>query len=421
MGCAEGRSPGACPEPAEGVPSDINSSPFLARNGLGGWSKGFFSTLLGSPYERDGRVQIAIVGLPQSGKTTVFNAVTRGRAEVAAFGSGQRKPNVGVAKVPETRLARLSEIFGPKRATPAEMTYVDIPPGPVEPGRGPGIGGEHLNELQRTDALLIVARSFEDPAVGHPGDGVDALWDVETMLLEVSFADLEILQRRLARLDEGLKGAKSAERESLNRERALLERLSSDLEEGTAVREQTFSSEEGRHLEGFNLLTSKHLIIVVNAGEGQMSEAGVMEASLSSRFEGPRVGTAVLCGKLEMELSQMEPAEERDFRESLGVGESGLARMINLSHDVADMITFFTGNPNEVRAWTVPRGTTASKAAGKVHSDMERGFIRAEVVSFEELDAGGSVAEARKRGVLRQEGSGYLVQDGDVLNVLFNV
>ena len=366
-------------------------------------------------------MQVGIVGLPRSGKTTIFNAVTRGTAQVGAYGGPEGKPNIGVAKVPDKRLDRLSDIFNPNRKVAAEVSYVDILAAPERLDGTRGVAGQYMNLLQRTDALMLVVRVFEDPSVSHVDESIDPLRDVETMLLELSFADSEMLQRRLARVEDGFKGAKAPEREGLIREETLLERLKTGLEDGSAIRNQTLTTDEARRLEGFQFLTAKPLIIVANVGEDQMSEVARLEERLSSASEGPRVRTAVLCGKLEMELAQMEPADEQEVRESLSVADSGLDRMIGLCHDAADLVMFFTGNANEVRAWTVPRGTTALKAAGKVHSDFERGFIRAEVVKFEDLNECGSLAEARRRGVLRQEGKGYVVGDGDVINVLFNV
>ena len=366
-------------------------------------------------------MQISIIGLPRSGKTTIFNAVTRGKAEVAAYQDPEGKPNVGVAKVPDQRLHRLGVVYRPKRVVPAEVTYVDIPAARDGLGEARGIAGEHLNHLQGADALLVVARAFDDPSVTHVDDTVDPFRDVETALLELAFADLEIVDRRLARLADASRGTKAAERDALDGERSVLERIRVGLEAGESLRDMSFTAEEGRMLEGFRLLTAKPAVIVANVGEDQMSEAAEVEVRLASAAGGLRVRTAALCGRLEMELSQMDLAEEQEFRAGLGAGEPGLERIIRLSHDVADLITFFTGNQNDVRAWTVPRGSTALKAAGRVHSDFERGFIRAEVVSFEDLDTCGTVAEARKRGLLRQEGKEYLVQEGDVLNILFNV
>ena len=244
---------------------------------------------------------------------------------------------------------------------------------------------------------------------------------MDTMFTELSIADMEILERRLARLEDGLKGAKAADREVVAKEQALLERLKTGLDADGAIRETDHSVEEEKLLAGFQLLTAKPLVIVVNIGEDQVGDTASLEARLSSDPRTQGVRAAILCGKLEMELVQMEPEEEWEFRESLGVGESGSDRMIGLSQETADLIAFFTGNQNEVRAWTVARGTTAVKAAGKVHTDFERGFIRAEVIGFDDLIQSGTTAEARNRGRLRQEGKEYVVQDGDVLNILFSV
>ena len=366
-------------------------------------------------------MDVGIVGLPKSGKTTIFNAVTRGVADTATYGTGDKRPNIGVAKVPDPRLSVLEELFKPKRYVPAEVTYVDIPSAPEGLGESASIAGEFLNHLQRADALLVVARAFDDPSVPHPAESIDPYRDVETMLSELTLADLAILERRLTRVAEGFKGAKAPERDALVKEQALLDRLKSGLESGAALREQQFSDEDARLIEGFQFLTAKPLIILFNVGEEQLPKVSSLEEELSSRWATSLTRTASLCGKLEMELVQMDPEDEQEFRDSLQVADSGVDRMIRVSHDVSDIITFFTGNSNEVRAWTVARGTQAAGAAGKIHSDFERGFIRAEVVAFDDLAQSGSLAEARKRGVLRQEGKTYVVDEGDVVNVLFNV
>ena len=366
-------------------------------------------------------MDIGIVGLPRSGKTTIFNAVTGGSAPVGPYAGSQAKPNVGVAKVPDQRLDALDGIFNAKRKVPAEVTYVDMPAAPEGFGKTTGISGEFLNHLQRADALLLVARAFEDQAVPHVADSVDPFRDVETVSYELTFADMEILDRRLARLEDSFKGAKAPEREALNREKTLLGRLRGDLEEGIPLREQSRSRDEARVLDGFQLLTAKPLVVVANVGEGQLAEVPSLEARLASEMSEPRVLSGALCGMLEMELAQMEPEETVEFRESLGLGDSGSDRITALSHQALDLVTFFTGNANEVRAWTVARDMEAVKAAGKVHSDLERGFIRAEVVGFDDLAQCGSVSEARRRGLLRQEGRSYPVKEGDVINILFNV
>lgn len=365
-------------------------------------------------------MEIGLVGLPRSGKTTVFNAVTRGHAQVAVY-SGAMKPNIGVAKVPDPNLERLQRVFGAQRTVAAEETYVDVP-GPTDGADGPrGVSGEYLGHLQRADALVLVARGFDDPSVLHEEGGVDPVRDVETMLFELAASDAEVLVRRLKRLADGFKGARASERDALSKEQALLDRLKSGLEAGAPLRHQATSPEEARLLEGFGFLTAKPVVVVLNVDEGRLSELQSLERQLASALEGRGVLVAALCGKLEMELAQMEPEEERDFRESLRAGESGLERMVSLTYSALDLVSFYTGNRNEVRAWAVAKGTPALKAAGKVHSDLERGFVRAEVIGVEELLASGTLAEARRRGLLRREGKGYPVRHGDVVNVLFSV
>lgn len=365
-------------------------------------------------------MQITIIGLPYCGKTTIFNAATRGSAQVAQYSSASR-PNIGVAKVPDSRLDTLTEIYQPSKTTPAEITYVDLPAAPEGLGKTGGVSGAYLNQLQSADALVIVARSFEDPSVPDGGDGVDAFRDIETMLYELTFADLEILERRIERIDQNSKGARSGDRDALNRERALMESLKEGLELGVPVRKQNLTPDELRRVNEFQFLTAKPVIVVVNAGEDQADQVDEIQSRLDNEIAESDVLTAVLIGSLEMELGQMSSEDEAEFRESLAVGESGLDRMVRLSYQALDQITFFTGGPKEVRAWTIRNGDPADRAAGAIHSDMERGFIRAEVVAYDDLALYGSEAETRKRGVMRQEGKGYVVNDGDVVHVLFNV
>lgn len=364
-------------------------------------------------------MEITIIGLPQSGKTTIFNAATRGSAQVATFAN---RMNLGAAKVPDDRLDVLDGIFNPKRKVNAEVTYADLPATPEGLGKTQSIGGEYLNTLQRADAILMVARAFEDPAVPHVADSIDAFRDIDTLLFELTISDLDILERRLQRVTESFKGAKTAERDGLNKEHETLSRVRDSLEAGVHVRDQSLTEDELRLLSGFQMLTAKPLIVVVNAGEDQLDDISAIESRLSDEVQTARIRTASLCGKLEMELAQMDAEEENEFRESLGVaGESGLNRVINLCYAALDLISFITVGDVEVRAWPITRGTSALKAAGQIHSDIERGFIRGEVVTYENMVSCRTLAEARKNGVLRQEGKGYIVQDGDIMHVLFNV
>ena len=365
-------------------------------------------------------MEVAIVGLPQSGKTTVFNAATRGAAEVSAY-AGDGRPNLGVAKVSDDRLARISGIFGSGRTVPNEVRYVDLP-APVGPhSTGAGVSGERLTHLQQADVLAIVVMGFESSSVAPPPGGLNPARDAGAVIDELTLADLEILERRLARVEAGFKGAKTAEREALTKERSMIEAVKSRLEDGVAVSDQDLSAEVEKALSGFGLLTAKPVIVVANVGEESIEDMSAMEERLALTFPGPSVHTAAICGQLEMELAQMDAEDESEFRESLGLAESGLDRMIAVTHEALDLVTFFTANTSEARAWTVARGTTVIEAAGRIHSDFEKGFIRAETIGFDDLSLCGAISEARKRGLLRQEGRGYTVEEGDVVNILFNV
>ena len=365
-------------------------------------------------------MEIAIIGLPFSGKTTIFNAATRGAAQIAGYSSAA-KPNIGVAKVPDPRLDVLSALYEPEKTTHTEVIYVDLPAAPDGLGKTRGISGEYLNRIQSADALVVVARAFEDPSVPDGGDGVDAFRDIETMLYELTFADLEILERRLERIEQNNKSVRRGDRDSMLREKALISRLKDRLESGSPIRNQALSGEEARRVNEFQFLTAKPVIVVVNAGEEQMDEADEILDGLEREIAADGILCSALFGKLEMELAQMDPDDEAEFRESLDAGESGLDRMVRLSYAALDQITFFTCGPKDVRAWTITRGDDAVRAAGRIHTDMARGFIRAEVIAYPDMVKCGTENEARKQGSLRQEGKTYKLEDGDVMHFLFNV
>ena len=356
-------------------------------------------------------MNVGIVGLTQSGKTTVFNAATRGSADLAAYG-GEARTNVGVARVPDARVDALAGVFGPKRTVTAEIGYVDAPSS-GEPSGGL-IPPTALNELQAVDALAIVVRAFDVSADG----GAGPVRDAEEALLELALTDAGVLERRLTRIAEGSKGLRAAERDAVERERALVLRVRDGLEGGVAVAGQRLTGDESRALGGFGLMTSKPVVVVLNTGEDRTDESEALSDRVRAAVDDPVVA---ICGSLEMELAQMEPEEEAEMRDGLGAGEPALETMASAVLEAADMIAFFTGNDNEVRSWTVRRGTTAAKAAGGIHSDFERGFIRAEVIGTADLLECGSTRQARSRGLLRSEGKGYVVQEGDVVNVLFSV
>ena len=356
-------------------------------------------------------MELSILGYPGAGKTTLFKALTGARTETAAYNP---RPSVGVARIPDARLERLAELFGPQRIVSAEVHYVDIPGRPD----GSSISGELLNTVQRADALVHVVRAFENPAVPvHPqAPSPDAA--IRNMEAELALEDLAILERRLERMETLSKGAKAAERQAMAPERRLLQRVCEGLEQNVPARQQTFDAQERKTMANYQLLTAKPLLVVLNVGEGQ---AGEPIQGLLEDLRGRNGYVAALCGKLEAELAQLPEEEEREFREALGANGMDRAEVIRASYQLLGQVSFYTIVSREVRAWSVEGGTPASQAAGVIHSDMERGFIRAEVVAFADLDCCGSLAEARQRGLLRLEGRSYPVQDGDVITFLFNV
>jgi GTP-binding protein YchF len=359
-------------------------------------------------------INIGVVGLAKSGKTTVFNALTRGQAD-----TGSSTPHIGKAKVPEPRLKALADMLRPKRVVPAEVSYIDIGAS-IKRGEG-GMGDQLLGELSNTDAIINVVRAFADDSIPHPAGGLDVERDIAAVSLELALHDAGIIGRRLERIETSIKGADPTERQLLSREQQLLTRLKSELEKEAPIRQLELSAEETRIISNFQFLTAKPLLVLVNIGEEQICEAASLEEGLSLSHRGAGLGVITLCGKLEMELTQLDEEAEKECRAEFGVTEPGLDRVIRLSYQLLDLVTFFTTVSDEVKAWSIPRGTTALKAAGKIHSDMERGFIRAEVIGYDDLMKCGSLAEAHKRGRLRLEGKNYVVQDGDVITFLFNV
>ncbi len=362
-------------------------------------------------------MKVAIIGLPESGKTTIFNALTRGKAEVAAY-SPTLAPNTGVAKVPDSRLTALEGIFQPKKTVPTEVSYIDIA-GSLKGFGKEGAGGEFLNYLTTADALLQVVRAFEDDKVPHPEGNIEPKRDIASLDLELAISDLAIMERRLDKLETSLKGAKAAERESYLKEQLLLQKVKVELEKDVPIRLQGLTKEEIKMLANYQFLTAKPMLVVLNIGEEQIPQALQLEGEISSLY--PQFAVVALCGKLEMELTQLSDDEAKEFREAMGLSKPALDRVIDLSYTLLGLVSFFTTVSSELKAWTIPSGTPAQKAAGKIHTDMERGFIRAEVISYSDMESCGNIAEARKRGLLRTEGKNYVIQDGDVVTFLFNV
>jgi ribosome-binding ATPase len=366
-------------------------------------------------------MQIAIVGLARAGKTTVFNTLTRGSAQTGGFGG--MTVNVGVVKVPDERLTRLTQLYQPRREVAADVTYVDLPAPPLSPdGRQPAeIPADQLAQLRNADELLHVVRAFDDPAVAHPDGMLDPRRDVERLDLEFVLADLAVAERRIEKLQTSGRHGTAAEREQNERELAVLERLAEGLRAGLPIRDVELGDDEQKRIRGFRFLTEKPVLLLLNIGEPDIARADDIVADFAAGYQRRHSRVAALSARIEMEIGQLDEAEAAVFRADLGLTESSLERVIRLSYELLGLISFFTVGPDETRAWTIAAGSTAVDAAAAIHSDLARGFIRAEVVRYEDLIECGSEAEARKRGLLRSEGRNHPVHDGDVVRVLFNV
>jgi len=362
-------------------------------------------------------VQVTIVGLPGSGKTTVFNALTGAHADTGGFSGGRAAPNMGVVKVPDERLDRLSELFHPRKTVPADVTYVDvaIPAGATREGT---INPDVLALVRNADALLHVARAFD----GEGAEGPPDPWrDIEALDLEFAIADLMVIEKRLEKLRTSGRHGAPEEREANAQEEALLARLEPELSAGRPLREVALTDEDELRLRGYRFLTQKPVLAVLNIDEGQLGAATELEATGRARYAQAQTDVAALGGKIEAELAQLSEDDAALFMEDLGIAEPSRGRVIRLTYALLGLFSFFTAGEDECRAWTLRHGATAVDAAAAVHSDLARGFIRAEVVTYDDLIACGSMAEARKRGLLRSEGKTYEVRDGDVIEVLFNV
>jgi len=364
-------------------------------------------------------VELGIIGFSSSGKTTIFNALTGGHAETASFGRTGMEHNVAVVKVPDPRLDRLNVLTNPKKITPAEVHYRDFGGFPTDFGKGSGLSGQLLNAVGTVDALIHVVRAFDDPALTHPMGSVNVARDIETMNLELAYSDAGAVERRLERLTAQMKSARVTEREAAAREQEWLKQVQVILEAGTPMREVAMDEQQRLLLSSFSLLTQKPLLILLNMGDDDADRAEAYENEYRG-FRRAHVDLLAVCGRLEMELAQMEAAEAAELREGLGIAEAGRDRVIRASYALQGLLSFFTVGPDENRAWTITLGELAPQAAGKIHTDLEKGFIRAETVSYEHLVADGGWNEARKAGHLRTEGRTYQVQDGDVMNILFS-
>lgn len=363
-------------------------------------------------------MELGIVGLARSGKTSLFNAVTRGTAAVGAYTS-TTEPTIGSVRVPDARVDALAEIFKPQKTTYAEIRWIDYPVA----GFGPeGPGARFVADLAQLDALAHVVRAFEDPTLPHADGSVDAHRDLEALELELQFSDLALIERRIERLGAEMRSVKTGERVELERQQKLMQRMQAHIEGGEGLRSFEVSEAEEKELRNYRFVTRLPELLIVNIGEDQLGDVEAIEAEFTERYGGDQIAIAILCAKIEAELATMEPDDAAEFRAELGLpDESPLDRAIRLAYDLLGLQSFLTAGEDECRAWTVEKGATAPEAAGRIHTDLERGFIRAEVAGYQDLVDAGSMGELKKRGQLRTEGKSYVVQDGDILNILFNV
>lgn len=363
-------------------------------------------------------MKLGIVGLPNVGKSTMFNSITKAGAECANYPFCTIEPNVGVVPVPDERLDALTKMYNPQKTTHAVVEFVDIAGLVKGASKGEGLGNKFLSHIRETDAIVEVVRCFEDSNVVHVDGSVDPVRDIETINLELIFADIETVNKRLDKARKNLKADKKYQEEI-----DLLEKIKTSLENGISARAIDYTKEEQELVKDMFLLTTKPILYIANVSEEQIEDPEndenvkkVKEYALKENAE-----VIPLCVKIEEELSGLDDNDKKEMLEALGLEESGLDKVIKKSYDLLGLMSFLTAGEPEVRAWTIKKRTKAPQAAGKIHSDIERGFIKAEVVSFEDLMKEGSMVAAREKGLVRQEGKEYIMQDGDIVLFKFNV
>lgn len=365
-------------------------------------------------------MKLGIVGLPNVGKSTLFNAITNAGAQSANYPFCTIDPNVGVVAVPDSRLDKLTEMYNPAKVTPAVIEFVDIAGLVKGASKGEGLGNKFLANIREVDAIVHVVRCFEDDDIIHVDGSVDPVRDMETINLELIFADMEMLERRIERTTKALKGDKS-----LQAEVDFLKRVYDALEKGLPARSVDCSPEEAAILSTVSLLTAKPVIYAANLSEtdfsGGQADANPHFQKVAAQAQAENAEVLPICAQMEADIADMDPEEKQLFLSELGLEHSGLDRLIQKSYHLLGLISYLTAGPTEVRAWTITRGTKAPQAAGKIHTDFERGFIRAEVIAYDDLIACGSMTAAKEKGLVRSEGKEYIMQDGDVVLFRFNV
>ncbi len=363
-------------------------------------------------------MKLGIVGLPNVGKSTLFNAITKAGAECANYPFCTIEPNVGMVAVPDERLEKLAEIYHPEKVTPAVIEFVDIAGLVKGASHGEGLGNKFLSHIREVDAICEVVRCFEDTNIVHVDGRINPIRDIETINLELIFADLETIEKRIDNTKKKLKADKKYQEEL-----TVLEKVKQTLEQGKSARSLNLNEEEKEILKDSFLLTMKPILYIANVSEEQLAQ-GKEDENVKKVVEYAKQENAEvipLCVKIEEELASLEDDEQKEMLEALGLEESGLNKVIKASYDLLGLMSFLTAGEPEVRAWTIKKGTKAPQAAGKIHSDIERGFIRAEIVSYNDLVKEGSINAVKEKGLMRSEGKDYIMQDGDVVLFRFNV
>ncbi len=363
-------------------------------------------------------MKIGIVGLPNVGKSTLFNSITKAGAECANYPFCTIEPNVGVVAVPDERLYKLAEMYNPQKVTHAIVEFVDIAGLVKGASKGEGLGNKFLSHIRETDAICEVVRCFDDSNITHVDGSIDPLRDIETINLELIFADIETIDKKLDKAKKMLKADKKYQAEI-----DLLERIKTNLENGISARSLEYNEEEQELVKEMFLLTTKPIIYVTNISEEQIATWQEDEKVLKVKEYAEKEKSEIvpLCVKIEEEISTLEDEDKKEMLEAIGLKESGLDKLIKKSYDLLGLMSFLTAGEPEVRAWTIKKGTKAPQAAGKIHSDIERGFIKAEVVSYDDLIREGSMNEAKEKGLVRSEGKEYIMKDGDIVLFKFNV
>ncbi len=363
-------------------------------------------------------MKLGIVGLPNVGKSTLFNSITKAGAECANYPFCTIEPNVGVVPVPDERLDNLAKMYNPQKVTHAVIEFVDIAGLVKGASKGEGLGNKFLSHIRETDAIVEVVRCFENSNIVHVDGSIDPIRDIETINLELIFSDIETVNKRLDKAKKNLKADKKYQEEI-----DLLEKIKETLEKGISARALEFNDDEKILVKDMFLLTTKPILYIANVSEEQLENAQNDEMVLKVKEYAKKENAEVipLCVKIEEELSGLEDEDKKEMLEAMGLDESGLDKVIKKSYDLLGLMSFLTAGEPEVRAWTIKKGTKAPQAAGKIHSDIERGFIKAEVVSYDDLMREGSMLQAREKGLVRQEGKEYIMQDGDIVLFKFNV